>query len=222
MIIVDDTTADISVTGDTAPVIANSFLSSLDGEIEDLAAVEVAVTLNGGRETHIDLAVSGDDVAHIVGQLVAGMDWDTLGIEEIQVSLSEADPTEVEEGLGEGTAPKTSHPHVRPWKEPADKGTIQYPARVPERIRQGTNHLRVAELMLEYVDVVGEDWMSSNELTDFAGDQMEKNEITSTLSDLFHDKGLIVREPMAETPGVGFDYHPTAQLAEEVERLNDD
>lgn len=228
MISVTGNTATFKVDGPAAHTLAKNLLSNLGMTAEDIDGGSVDITFGGDHETEVSIEAEGP----LAGIVLAGM---TGGIPFEENEAVAIDATFIEEASdgsdadGDGEAggsdaddePVSYQPQVTPLVGKVNPEYVHFPSAGPARLNKNTKLHAVGALLLEWYDTVDDTYVSSNTLGDFAGDEFTTQQVQGSLSRLFVDKGLVVRRQRKGGRGRSYEYHPTQQLREEVERLGE-
>lgn len=215
--------ATIEVNGSAAHTIAANILSSLGIDAEDISEADIDVGFE--TETTISLHADGPLAGVLAAQMVQGIEWDEHTATSVSASFMEGDdagPAPAGDDAGDPAPPAAYRPHVTPLVDSVDPEYVEFPSNEPGRLRENTHLHVVAHLLKEWYEVVDdEEWATTEDIADFAGDDMTHSQVTSALSRLFVSKGLAVRQQVPGAQSRKYAYHPTKQLVEEVERLGD-
>jgi len=226
--------ADLTVEGSTANRIAGSLLGALDIDPPDISDADVGVRLSSpGGSTLVTVQAEGPQAGKMLAAMFGGVEWDEHTVPELRVELSgddgngdddESGGGDVAEadggadaGAGGAFVPRVSLPADR-----IDPSHVHFPGVEPRRVSAGTQTQGVAGLLVRHWEVRdgGDPWISAAELAEFAGeDDVTVKQIRSVLSHLFHNSGLIVRRKVMGPENWHYEYIPSQQLVDEVQRL---
>lgn len=226
------TTASFEVDGEAAHSMAQSIASSLDVDADDIADVDIELVFNGDGETDITIEGSGPQAGALVSEMVGHIDWSHHHAVAVSGDFSELDAGG-DDGDDDGddddddrskSGSRTSNafkPQISPLTGKVDPEYVEFPGDSPGRIRENTLLHAGASLLYEWHNVMDAEWVHGDAFTEFAGGDLTDQQAGGVLSRLFREKGLLVRRQVEGAVSLKYEYHPTQQLVEEVERLGD-
>lgn len=218
--------ATFEVDGPAAHQIAKNILTNLGMDIEAIEEVDMGLEFNGKGTTSIDIDADGPLAGVLVAQMVKGVEWDDHTATAIDATFREV---QTEDDSASGDTDDTSgsqsngpyKPQVTPLVDKVDPEYVEFPGNEPGRMRENTQAHIGACLLVEWYETMDGKWVNNRELSDFAGDDLTYKQLQSVMSRLFVNKGLTVRRQARGADKRMYEYHPTKQLVEEVERLGE-
>lgn len=225
------TNASIEVDGPGANGMAKTLLDSAGIKTGGIQNSDIEFTFCDDTDTTLSIDVDGPLSGEVLRVLLGGVEWEDYDVGRVSANVAQRDESDAEytdadfeddddeDTETDGGASTAYKPHVSTFVDSVDPDNVEFPQIHPGRIRGDTVQHTTGSLILEARTVLSEDWMSGDILADFAGDELSLRAAQTNLSRLFTDKGLLVRRRKANSGTRAYEYHPTKQLAEEIERL---
>lgn len=219
------TNASIEVEGSAAANIARELLNALGIPPSDIGEADLKMVVNGDGETEVVFAADGPRAGDITADMIGGVEWADFEVHSIDAAVAEREEPALPAGDDEEATTQPTvgvyQPQVTPLVGKVDPEYVEFPGEDPGRIRENTQLHVIGKALMDWYEDHDEAWVGTIPLAEYESNPLTENQTQSAASRLFRHKGLTVRRQQSHAQGRKYEYHPTKQLAEEIERLGE-